>query len=135
ATGLDIDGETWFNPPSMGCAEYHPGVVTGPLSVSIQAAYTNVAVGFAVSFTAAIAGHATANRWEFGDGTVVSNRPYASHSWAVAGDYAVVFRAYNDTHPNGVSSTITVHVMAQQVHYVAPGSANPVAPYTSWATA
>ena len=135
ATGLDIDGETWANPPSIGCDEYHPGAVTGPLSVSIQAAYTNVAVGFAVNFTAAIDGRATANRWDFGDGTVVSNRPYASHSWAVAGDYAVVFQAYNDTYPGGISATVTVHVVAQPVHYVALGSANPVAPYTSWATA
>ena len=135
ATGLDIDGETWANPPSIGCDEYHPGAVTGPLSVSIQAAYTNVAVGFAVNFTAAIDGRATANRWEFGDGTVVSNRPYASHSWAVAGDYLVVFQAYNDTNPGGISATVTVHVVAQPVHYVALGSANPVAPYTSWATA
>ena len=135
ATGLDIDGETWANPPSIGCDEYHPGAVTGPLSVSIQAAYTNVAVGFAVNFTAAIDGRATANRWEFGDGTVVSNRPYASHSWAVAGDYSVVFQAYNDTYPDGISATVTVHVVAQPVHYVALDSANPVAPYTSWATA
>ena len=103
--------------------------------MSIQAAYTNVAVGFAVNFTAAIDGRATANRWDFGDGTVVSNRPYASHSWAVAGDYSVVFRAYNDSYPGGVSATVTVHVVAQPVHYVALGSANPVAPYTSWATA
>jgi hypothetical protein len=78
ATGLDIDGETWANPPSIGCDEYHPGAVTGSLSVSIQAAYTNAAVGFALNFTAAIDGRATASRWEFGDGTVVSNRQYAS---------------------------------------------------------
>src|SRR5438128_7555690 len=110
-------------------------MVTGPLSVSIQAAYTNAIMGFTVNLTAAMDGRATANRWEFGDGTVVSNRPYASHSWAVAGDYSVVFRAYNDTYPDGVSATVTVHVVAQPVHYVALSSANPLAPYTSWATA
>src|SRR5439155_9242277 len=92
-------------------------------------------IGFTLNFTAAIAGRATANRWEFGDGTVVSNRLYASHGWAVAGDYSVVFRAYNDTYPEGVSATVTAHAVAQPVHYVALSSANPVAPYTSWATA
>ena len=62
----------------------------------IQAAYTNVIMGFAVNFTAAIDGRATASRWEFGDGTVVSNQPDTSHSWAMAGDYSVVLQAYNE---------------------------------------
>ena len=135
ATGLDTDGEPWAIPPSIGCDEYHSSVVAGPLNVSIQAAYTKMVVGIAVNFTAAIDGRATANRWDFGDGTVVNNRLIASHSWAVEEDFTVVFQAYNDTHPDGVSATVTVHVVAQPVHYVALGSANPVAPYTSWATA
>ena len=135
AAGMDIDGEAWANPPSIGCDEYRPGAVTGPLIVSIQAAFTNVAVGFGVDFTAAITGRATANRWEFGDGAALSNRLDASHSWAVAGDHTVVFRASNDAYPGGISATVTMHVVAQPVHYVALGSVNPVAPYTSWATA
>src|SRR6185369_9354429 len=49
ATGLDVDGETWANPPSIGCDEFHSGVATGPIRVTIQAAYTNVAVGFLVN--------------------------------------------------------------------------------------
>ena len=66
---------------------------------------------------------------------MVSNRPYATHAWTAPGDYAVVLRAYNESHPGGVSATVTVHVVAQPVHYVAADSANPVPPYTSWATA
>jgi hypothetical protein len=103
--------------------------------VFIQAAYTNVTLGFMVNFTAAIDGRATANRWEFGDGTVLTNRPYASHGWATAGDYLVVLQAYNDTYPDGVSAMVRVHVLPQPVHYVALGSTNPLEPFTSWATA
>src|SRR4029453_19371401 len=121
--------------PSIGCDEYHPGAVSGPLSVSIRADYTNVTMGFTVNFTAAIEGRSTANRWDFGDGTVVSNRQYVSHSWALAGDYSIVFQAHNDTNLGGISATVTVHVVAQPVHYVALGSANPVPPYASWVTA
>lgn len=58
--------------------EYHPGAVTGPLSVSLVAAYANVATGLPVNFTALIDGHATGSTLEFGDSVVASNRPYAS---------------------------------------------------------
>ena len=37
ASGTDIDGEAWANPPSIGCDEYHAGAVTGPLTVSLAA--------------------------------------------------------------------------------------------------
>ena len=135
ASGTDIDGEAWVTPPSIGCDEYHAGAVTGPLSVGIVAAYTNVAVGFPVDLTALIEGRTTSSVWNFGDGVVMSNRPYANHAWAVAGDYVVVLRAYNESLPGGVSATVTVHVVGPPVHYVAVESTNPLPPYTSWATA
>ena len=135
STGVDIDGEPWARPPSIGCDEYYSGAITGALSVAILADYTNVASSFAVDFTAQIGGHASANMWNFGDGTVVSNCPYVSHSWGVAGDYVVVLTAYNETYPDGLSATITIHVVVQPVYYVALINTNPVAPYTSWATA
>src|SRR3974390_1230212 len=46
ASGLEIDGEPWAHPPSIGCDEYPSGSLTGALSVAILADYTNVAVGF-----------------------------------------------------------------------------------------
>jgi hypothetical protein len=134
ASGTDIDGEVWASPPSIGCDEYLPGAVIGPLSVSVRASFTNVAVGFAVALTAEIEGRASASVWNFGDGTVVSNQPYASHAWASPGDYALVLTAYNESQPGGVSATQTVHVLAQ-VYYVSASSSNPVAPYNSWVTA
>ena len=134
ASGTDIDGEAWGVPPSIGCDEYYAGAVTGPLSVAISAAYTNVAVGFPVGLTAVIEGRTSASVWDFGDGIVVSNRPYASHAWGAPGDYVVALWAFNDS-TDGVSATVTVHVVAQPVHYVAADSANPLPPYATWATA
>jgi len=61
ASGVDIDGEHWLSPPSMGCDEYHAGSVAGPLSVGIDASYTNVTVGLTVQFTALIDGPTTAS--------------------------------------------------------------------------
>jgi PKD repeat protein len=135
ATGTDIDGEAWANPPSMGCDEYHVDAVTGPLNVALAASFTNVAVGFSVQFTATIDGRAAASSWDFGDGITVSNEPYASHAWTTPGDYVVVLRAYNDNNPGGVSASVLVHVVAQPTHYVSANAGSPVAPYTSWATA
>ena len=134
AAGTDIDGEPWGTPPSIGCDEYHAGAVTGLLSVAILAPYTNVTVGYTLGLTAAIEGRAAASVWDFGDGLVASNWPCATHAWSTAGDYTVVLRAYNESHPEGVTGSLAVHV-TPTVYYVSAGNPNPVAPYTNWATA
>ena len=135
ASGTDIDGEAWLSPPSIGCDEYRAGTVTGAVDVAIGTVWTNVSVGYALDLIARINGRVSASVWLFGDGTVVSNRPYASHAWAVPGDYPVVLTAYNESYPEGVNATLTIRVMPQPVHYVAANGANPVSPYTSWQTA
>jgi hypothetical protein len=134
ASGRDIDGEAWANPPSMGCDEYHSGTVTGPLNVGIKATFTTVAVGFQVGLTGLIEGRTANSVWDFDDGDLEINEPYTSHAWEAPGDYVVSLWAFNESHPRAVIGTLTVHVVAG-VHYVAAGSTNPVAPYTSWATA
>jgi hypothetical protein len=130
--GVDIDGEIWLNPPSIGADEFHAGSITGPLTVAFDTTFTNVAAGFDVYVLSRITGHAAASRWEFGDGTIVSNRPAASHHWNSAGTFALVLRAYNETYPGGISATTTVQVLAAPVYYVALDGTNPVPPYTSW---
>jgi hypothetical protein len=133
-TGLDIDGEAWANPPSVGCDEYWSGAVTGALSAGIAVSYARVAAGFGVNFQALIGGRVTGSRWDFGDGVVVSNRPWASHGWLAEGDYVVELRAYNETYPGGVASSVTMHV-GPPVHYVAFSNAAPAWPHATWATA
>jgi hypothetical protein len=135
SSGRDIDGEPWSNPPSIGCDEYRPGALTGPLTVAIGASVAKVAVQFAMDLRAQISGPVTNSEWDFGDGTVLNNQPYVSHAWDQPGDYSVVLRAYNDTHPEGVSGAVTVHVLTQPVHYAWAASPSPAPPYSSWATA
>ncbi len=135
ATGTDLDGDPWARPPSMGCDEFVPGGASGPLTVAIQADYTAVATGFTVHFTAQIGGHASASRWDFGDSTIVSNRPYATHRWSAAGSYPVVLTAFNDSNPGGIRATTVVSVVTAPVHYVVPDNPTPSYPYGSWATA
>jgi hypothetical protein len=49
---LDIDGESWANPPSMGADELDPFGADGSLSMRITANYTNFATGYAAVFMA-----------------------------------------------------------------------------------
>jgi hypothetical protein len=135
SSGLDIDGDAWNDPPSIGCDEYHPGTATGMLSVAIKVVHPLVDTEFEAPFVAEIQGHASASRWEFDDGTTVSNRPYATHSWNSTGPRTAIVWAYNDSYPSGVSATALVQVVEQMVHYVSLDSTNPVSPFTSWATA
>ena len=88
-----------------------------------------------VEVSGLIWGRASASAWDFGDGAVVSNRPYASHSWSIPGTYPVVLTAYNESNPGGVSTTVTVQVVTQPIHYVTLNSVTPTAPYSSWETA
>jgi hypothetical protein len=131
----DIEGEAWQHPPAIGCDEYNAGAVTGALSVAISTAYTNVAAGYAVDLTALIDGRTSASAWQFGDGTTVSNRPYAQHTWNATGDYVVTLTAYNESYPDGVDASVAVHVQSPPVHYVTLGTTNPVAPFATWETA
>jgi hypothetical protein len=132
--GVDLGGEPWGNPPSIGSEEYWSGSVTGAVSVAVVAAYTNVAVGFEVDLQAIIGGRVSASRWDFGDGMVLSNRPWATHAWAAAGDYMVVLRAFNETFPDGVTAHVSVRVR-QEEHFVALNNPNAASPYTNWTTA
>jgi hypothetical protein len=113
ASGTDIDGEPWANPPSMGCDELYEGSVTGPLAVGLTANISTVAQGKFMVLSGQIYGRATRTAWDFGDGNIVTNRSFqaTSYSWSSVGDYTVIFTAFNADHPAGVSTNIVIHVV------------------------
>lgn len=131
----DLDGDPWLDPPSIGCDEFHASSATGALPVAILADFTHVAVGFEVTLTADIEGHALGHSWDFGDGLRATNRLVLSHAWSAPGVYPVVLRAWNLTFPAGLSVTSSVTVVEQPVRYVNRNNDTPVAPYTAWADA
>ena len=138
ASGTDIDGELWLNPPAMGCDEYHgAGSVTGELQVAILATKTNIVVGYEIAMSADIEGVLHANAWDFGDGVVVSNAVYVTHAWSSSGLYAVVLTAYSDSYPGGVSATQQVQVSSVEgsTIHVSDDSGNDANDGQSWATA
>ncbi len=133
--GTDIDGEWWNTPPSMGCDEINVGMLGGPLVVAPWVSATNVPVGHPIRFIADIGGRVASSRWNFADGTVLTNRAAVQRTYAATGTYAFVLTAFNESFPAGVSASVVVHVVSQQIHYVRPGNPSPAAPYTSWSTA
>jgi hypothetical protein len=137
AQTIDIDGESWAYPPSMGCDEIHAGSATGSLQVAIDAPVVLAVEGSTLDFAADIEGRTTSNVWNF-DGLSISNQSSISHTWTTAGIYDVELRAFNDDWPLGVASTVTVTIVdmaSVNTHYVDAGNSTPAWPFDSWATA
>lgn len=131
--GGDIDGQSWLAPPSMGCDE--PRFAATTVQVAIVAGATSVVSGVSLEFVAQIDGEVISSRWDFGDGTVVSNRPIASHAWSSLGDQQVVLTAWSVPGGYGVSATASVSVVSEAIHYVSEGNLGAAHPYDSWGTA
>lgn len=133
--GVDIDGEPWGNPPSMGCDEPIPGSLTGDLSVSIKVPATVVVQSsLEMPLKGIIYGKAASNRWDFGDGKFAYNTIYPTHTWDTTGMVSVVLTVYNGTYPDGVSATTSVRVVSldEGTCYVWKDSPTQKTPYRSW---
>ena len=115
ASGTDLDGEPWANPPSMGCDEVVMSDFVGSLSVGLagfRPGQTNVLVNRAAFFRGSISGRASYITWSFGDGPTFTNLDIGSiHQWTNAGNYTVTFTAYNNDNPAGVSTNIIFPVL------------------------
>jgi hypothetical protein len=111
ATGNDIDGEPWANPPSIGCDEVTETNLTGPLSVSIVASATNTVANHGIGFHSNITGKVSRLEWWFSDLPTTTN--YSSgviRLWTTPGDYTAHLTAYNTDNPSGVFASLTVHI-------------------------
>ncbi|HSU56700.1 MAG TPA: PKD domain-containing protein, partial [Candidatus Dormibacteraeota bacterium] len=122
-SGVDLDGEPWTNPPSMGCDEVWEAALTGPLSVTASAPWASIAAGGTLPVTGTVAGKASRVAWDFGDGSALTNASYVStsHFYTNSGDYTVTFTAFNIDNPGGVSTNLTVHVVPFVVPSLAAG--------------
>lgn len=129
ASGTDLDGELWANPPSMGCDEVVVSNLVGPLSVVLLASQTNLIVSapnlfpppHTGLFQGIITGHASRVEWSFGDGPIITNSGASkSHQWTNTGDFTVIFTAYNNDNPAGVATNTVVHVLLPDVPQLQP---------------
>jgi hypothetical protein len=137
ASGIDMDGDSRKNPPSIGCDEPTVGTLTGTISVVFLPQAITAATGLAFCFTPQISGRCTSNVWNFGDGSMLNNAIYARHAWETPGDYALVMTAFNESYSDGVEATVTIHVVSAEAtaRYVWTNSPAPAWPYDSWSSA
>src|SRR5580765_3619118 len=129
----DIDGQSWENPPSIGCDEWHPEpvLVTQPTTQFVfdPAGFTmNVAVAGQEPFTC----------WWLKDGNLIEqNSHYVSAlttNLVVSGVTPFDPGSYQVVVSNAYGMA-TSAVVKLPVHCVDAASAAPVPPYSTWVTA
>lgn len=79
-----------------------------PLLTGAFTAPSTATVGTTVSFTDNSSPSPTAWNWNFGDGSANSNLQNPTHTYAVAGQYAIFLIVHNATCSDTITSTITI---------------------------
>ena len=107
----DIDGEPWRARPAIGCDEFTPAGLVGPLSVRLSG-WPSIAAGGTLPLAALIEGRASAIEWNFGDGVITNQVGYNPfHAWSSPGSYVVTATVFNNDHPNGVAASLPISVV------------------------
>ncbi len=131
--GVDVFGETYSNPPSVGCAE----ATLAPLVTTPKITLTGDPVGFFVgnfNFAAAspysiswfLNGQPLTDNGHF-SGTQTASLSAMGVKITDAGNYQVIV--------SNAFGAVTSSVATLVIHCVNNSGINPIPPYTSWATA
>ena len=134
ASGTDIDGQPWANPPSIGCDEWQPmPLVAGQLQIQLG--------GIPLSGTfggLAVSGQAPFSYWWSKDGVLLDDGALFSSTHSAnliatvfgpadAGGYQLIV-----SNSFGMATSTVAQVT---IHVVDAAGGNPVAPYSNWDTA
>ena len=133
-SGTDIDGQSWNNPPSIGCDEWQPAPVI-TLAPALQAGSPARRI---LTVSAVAAGQTPLNYFWLKDGTLLQDDGHYANSATASltvnnfgpadgGGYQLV--------ASNSFGSVTSQVAQVVIHAVDAFSANPVAPYSSWQTA
>lgn len=136
-SGTDIDGDTWLDPPPIGCDEYDEfGTFGGPIQLSITGT-TKLCPGITGTYFAEITGNVIGTSVDFGDGHMQRLVGLTTHAWNTTGTYEVVLCAWNNDYPGGVCATLQVHVYSaeESAVYVAGATGSDTNDGSSWSMA
>lgn len=131
--GADIFGMVWSNPPSVGCAEWQPSPALGAPQLSLS----SCPVGFSIGNMTLNGSSPLTFAW-FQNGSPLENNGHFSFTQSSnlvatgillsdAGNYQLVV--------SNAFGVVTSQVVQVVIHAVNGSGVNPVAPYTTWATA
>ena len=134
ASGTDIDGQLWANPPSMGCDEWLPTpLVSGQPQVQIGGIPLSATFGGLT-----VSGQAPFSYWWSKDGILLEDGALFSSTHTTN----LVANGFGPAHAGGyqlVASNsfgmATSAVTQVTVHVVDAAGSNPVTPFSSWVTA
>ena len=134
AGDYDLDGEPriWGSAVDMGCDEFYPPDLGGPLSVTVTASASRAVAGAEITFTCDIEGAPEAYAWNFSDGFSASNAFAVVHAFTTPGVHTATVTTWNPDVT--ASNSVTVEIYPGYTNYVslAGGHAHP---FTNWGMA
>lgn len=132
-SGTDIDGQSWNNPPSIGCDEWSPK----PL-VIVQPAFQ---AGFSphdLTWNVAVAGQPPFTCFWSQDGVPIQDDGHHSNSTNVnmtINDFGPADGGIYQVIITNSSGSVTSAPVQLAIHTVDASGSDPLPPYSSWATA
>jgi hypothetical protein len=125
---LDGDPRIWGAGVDMGCDEFYPPGLGGPLTVIVEADTDRAVVGSPVAFRGNVDGMPESYVWTFTDGFSVSNTPFVDRAFEEPGLYTVMVTATNAD--GAASNSVVVEIFPGYTNYVSLAGGH-VFPYTN----
>ncbi len=129
---LDGDPRAWGGGVDMGCDEFYPPGLGGPLTVEVESSTDRAVTGVSISFQCNVDGMPEAYVWNFTDGFSISNTPFVDRVFDTPGLHTATVTA---TNADGVASnSVAVEIFPGYTNYVAPAGLHQF-PFTNWTEA
>ena len=129
---LEDDPRIWGGGVDMGCDEFYPPGLGGPLAVAVECSADRAVVGTPMAFQCDVDGAPESYVWTFTDGYSASNTPFVDRTFDAPGVYVATVTAWN---PDGTASnSVSVEIFPGYTNYVSPTGAHRF-PFTNWTDA